>query len=186
MTSRRRSPSPGDDGRTAQDAIELDELLTSPNATSIVEGVRARTPKWFQDQQEATAAELARGLDSFAVRTTGSRAQQLPIAAIPAWFRLSLFDEMTRWTSGAGETCQHSPHPDAPQPIFAAAWRPGLMVCTACLFLLSPPAGSVASRRCDGCGHVVTGPDDDDLITTRTVHLGQLIFSAGTCDRCAW
>lgn len=68
--------------------------------------------------------------------------------------------------------------------MYAAAWRPGLVVCAACLVLLTLPARSVATRTCDGCGHVCAGVDAGDPIHPCAVGFGSLIYRFGVCGGC--
>jgi len=103
--SRRRSPAPGDDPNAAIQAVQLDAILTDPNAAAIVEGVRARTPTALRDQGDAAAFDLFTRLDRHALRTTGTHAQQLRLADVPDWFRLGLAAEVSRWVNGTVATC---------------------------------------------------------------------------------
>ncbi len=74
------------------------------------------------------------------------------------------------------------PNPNNPEPVWACAWKPGLVVCTYCLHLFKL-AGD-ADKVCDCCGRLVTGIENDDGIFTLTVWIGALAFQAGACRHC--
>ena len=68
------------------------------------------------------------------------------------------------------------PNPDRPEPVFAAAWKPGLIVCALCTPLLK--LVGEADKTCDGCGHACAGVDVGDGICTVTVMLSALSYAA--------
>jgi hypothetical protein len=74
----------------------------------------------------------------------------------------------------------HNPDPNKPQPLFAALWRPLLVVCERCTHLLSLRPGSEADRTCDGCGRVFDG------IYPGMGSYGPLSFQYGVCAGCRW
>ena len=76
----------------------------------------------------------------------------------------------------------HAPTHRRPEPVFSAAWRPGLVVCTQCLHLLG--VTGVADRTCDRCGHVCDGIEAGDPIYSGTVFVGELGYQFGTCGDC--
>ena len=108
--------------------------------------------------------------------------QPTPLADIDEWLRLGLLDSYCRWADGTARTCLHAPDPRRPQPVWSAAWKPGLIVCTACLALLR--LRGEADRRCDCCGRVCAGIEHNDGIYTMTVWLGALAYQAGACKDC--
>ena len=167
----------------AQTAIRLDDLLCRPELAQLVEKMRARTPKWFSDQYEAAAADTHRGMESLAASYGTTPGHTYP-AGLPDWLRLGMLQAVAEWITGAVKTCMHSPDAWRPQPVAAAAWKPGLIVCTPCSFLLSVGHGSVKDRTCDGCGHVCAGPDAGDPIYPSSVSYGPLAYMVGTCGDC--
>ena len=104
----------------------------------------------------------------------------------PDWVRLGLISAFMGWILGRSSTCLHNPDPRYPQPIAAAAWKPGLVVCGRCAHLLAIPRNSVKDRTCDGCGRVTTGPENDDGIWPNTIVHGPLVYSLGTCRDCLY
>lgn len=167
----------------AQTAIRLDDLLCRPELAPLAEKMRARTPKWFSDQYDAAAADTNRGMESLAASygTTPGRAYP---AGLPDWLRLGMLQAVAEWITGSARTCMHNPDAWHPQPVAAAAWKPGLVVCASCSFLFSVGHGSVKDRTCDGCGHVCAGPDADDPIYPSSVGYGPLAYMVGTCGDC--
>ncbi len=77
----------------------------------------------------------------------------------------------------------HSPTPQHPQPVFAVAWRPGLIACALCPHLLHVGMGTRAGRTCDLCGRVVDGLPDDPIYPM-TLAFGLLLYRAGFCTAC--
>ncbi|MDN5751364.1 MAG: hypothetical protein L0H64_23170, partial [Pseudonocardia sp.] len=90
------------------------------------------------------------------------------------------------WAIGTADTCTHQPHPDRPQPVHAAAWRPGLIACSRCPHLLALARHDVRDRTCDGCGHQCAGPDHGDGIRPVMIAAGALSYAVGVCRDCWW
>lgn len=106
-------------------------------------------------------------------------------AAIDDWIRLPLLDTMAKWLQDRANTCIHHPTPLHPEPVWAAAWKPGFIVCTQCHWMLSVGVnGTDDDRRCDCCGRVVAGRDHDDPIWSSTVWINQLGYTFGACRDC--
>jgi hypothetical protein len=106
-----------------------------------------------------------------------------PAGDAPGWARLGGFDAIATWLQGDSRTCMHDPNLFRPTPVFAAAWRPELIVCGACMHLLRPP-NPTADATCDGCGYICSGVDADDPIFPSTFVVGPLNFVMGLCGRC--
>lgn len=168
---------------TAKAALFLDDLLCKPELGPLVDKLKARSPKWFDDQYDAAVAEASRGMDALAASygTTPGRANP---AELPAWLRLGMLQAVAEWVAGTGRTCMHSPDAWHPSPVVACAWKPGLVVCPPCGFLLSVGHGSVRDRTCDGCGYVCAGVDEGDPIYPSSTTYGPLTYMVGTCTGC--
>jgi hypothetical protein len=166
--------------------IALDDLLLRPDVAGIVGRLRAAAPTWLVDQLDSAARDIEAGVDLMCATGVAAGKKHVPAAAVPDWVRLGALDTLVCWITGGASTCMHSPVPDRPTPLYAAAWRPGLIACGACVHLLALPRGYVADRRCDGCGHLTTGVGNGDGIWPTVVALGPLSYSLGCCRDCRW
>ncbi len=155
----------------------LDDILARLTAEDIAE-LRARTPLDYADQLDAARSQSI-GLMEHSQNT---RAGWVPPNSVDEWIRLSALDALIGWIDGTARTCLHSPHWRRPEPVFAAAWRPHLVVCAGCLHLLG--VTGVEDHTCDACGRVTDGVDADDPIYTGTVWIGALAYEFGTCTDC--
>ena len=130
-----------------------------------------------RDQVEASLSETRRGWDRLsAVLGVDSDNDG------PEWLRLAALDAMLGWMEGESRTCMHSPVPDRPQPILAAAWKPGLIACIRCPHLLKE--NPLSNHVCDGCGrdfHPDKGREGIDLVFVKFSHL---TYTAGACESC--
>ncbi len=163
--------------------LALDELLTNLTAQQVRE-MRAHAPVAVLDQADA-AADDARRITRTAIRAVSPDhldEQYLPPAAVAGWLRLGAVDALRAFLEGTARTCLHNPSPTRFEPIFAAAWKPGLVVCQQCTVLFK--AHGEADRRCDGCGHVCAGPDHGDGIRATNLCVGALTYTAGVCVDC--
>lgn len=165
-------------------ALAFDDLLTDPRLGSVVDEMRAALPAWLGDQFDAAADDTMTITRAMGQRLDGAKEGFLPATAVPDWLRLSLLSTLTDWILGKGETCRHNPHSDTPQPLLAAAWRPGLVACTECVHLFRLVPGSDKEATCDGCGHRCTGPDNDDGIHPAVIRCGLMVFQYGACRSC--
>jgi hypothetical protein len=174
-----------DDADVGQVVVLLDELLADPEASAAFAGWAAEhAPPGLLDQLQAAAGDAHTVMAAESRVVGGSGLVHAPHADVPGWIRLSLLSAYATWAAGKGSTCTHSPHVSRPQPVFAAAWRPGLVVCARCLHLLELPRGSDADRRCDGCGHVTTGLEHGDGIHPSRAQYGPLLLAYGACRAC--
>ena len=100
---------------------------------------------------------------------------------VPEWLRLSVLDTAVTFAAGNADTCMHQPSITRPEPLLAAAWRPGLVTCRSCphLFWLTGDA----DRTCDRCGYFGSGLPDDG-ITTGGIRFGPMAFAYALCVDC--
>ncbi|MDL4815478.1 hypothetical protein [Actinomadura opuntiae] len=170
---------------TGRIALQLDELLCDLTPDQAA-ALRAALPTGFRDQLDAAATHTRQSLAAATAAGVLTRHAPIPTADHPAWIRLGITDTLVRWHAGSADTCMHAPHPLRPRPVFAAAWRPGLVVCGACGHLLAIPPDSDTDRTCDGCGKVTAGPAHDDPIYPLTIVCGALTYQAGACRDCQY
>ena len=154
--------------------LALDAFLTSLSVADI-EAMRKAAPQHLLDQFDAATADVDK-LVRFVGRGLDSTAAELAFRQIPEWVRLSVADTLLRFHRGTHDTCMHNPSPSRPEPIVAAAWRPGLVTCVQCVHLFKMVGDP--DRTCDHCGHVCAG------IHSCTLSCGALIFSYGLCSGC--
>jgi hypothetical protein len=162
----------------------MEHLMTHPRYPELVERLRAITPPAAVDQADAAAADALATLTAVVDRVGADGVHGIHPGDLPGWLRLSVLDAFTNWLSGRADTCRHNPTPQFPRPVFAAAWRPGLIICSACTHLVSLPRGTDADATCDGCGYRCGGVDAADPIYPSMVQLGPLVFMYGTCTGC--
>jgi hypothetical protein len=174
-----------DDAVVARSAVLLDELLTDPEAFAVfAEWAAEHASPGLLDQLQAAADDTHAVMAAESRTLGGTGLIHAPHAAVPQWIWLNLLLAYATWAAGTGSTCMHSPHVSRPQPVFAAAWKPGLVVCAACVHVLALPRGSAGDRRCDGCGRVTTGPENGDGIHPGRAQYGPLLLAYGTCRNC--
>lgn len=163
-------------------AVDLDTILANVTP-EILEAVRSVQPAGWQDQAEAAADEVIAATALGLAMGTGASAQMYVSSNdVPDWLRLGALDALCQWAAGTGSTCVHMPTTDRPQPVWAVAWKPGLVVCTGCSAMLKPVG--VIEKVCDSCGHVCQGVDAGDPITDVSIVVGTLSYSAGVCNAC--
>ena len=159
-----------------------DEVLGDADP-AVLDLLRHAVPVALRDQTEAATDDAHRVLLAEAA-ALGVEGENIPHRDMAEWVRLPLLDTWVRWCTGRGRTCLHEPHPDRPEPVFAAAWRPGLVACARCPHLIQLRRGSAKDRTCDRCGRVTTGPERGDGIHPGRVQLGPLLFAYGCCGDC--
>lgn len=157
-------------------AVELDDYLNRLTDDERA-ALRPQMDVAFRDQVDAAAAEGIR----LAEAELGHGAVWVPHGGIIDWVRLGMLDVVLKWFNNEALTCIHMPAPGRPEPVYAAAWKPGIVVCAQCIGLLS--VSGVADTICDGCGHQCKGMPDDG-ITPFTTFIGTLGYQAGACDSC--
>lgn len=164
-------------------ALALDQILCRPDAAEILSSAHGFTPTHLADQIDAASADVLAGLHRVARVRDMDGPQLLDPIDHPEWVRLGVLSALTTWLTGEGSTCMHSPHPQRPQPITAAAWRPGLIACVRCahLFVI---ANATKDATCDGCGRVTAGLTNNDGIRPSIVAMGPLTWLFGVCNEC--
>lgn len=163
--------------------LALEQLLLHPELAKIADYVRAAMPTALRDQADAAATHAHAGLNVIS-EVIGGGVVGLPTAEVPDWLRLGTIDAFVAHCLGTAATCLHNPDPMRPQPVVAAAWKPGYVVCARCIHLLALPRGGKADRTCDVCGRVCGGIEVDDGIYPSTVQLGPLLYQFGVCREC--
>ncbi|AYF31475.1 hypothetical protein CSH63_29320 [Micromonospora tulbaghiae] len=164
--------------------LAIEALMLHPRYAELAAKLRALAPVDLIDQAD-TATDRAGTLMAAGAAILGADGvHPANPAAIPGWLRLGVLDTLTTWATGNGRTCAHNPTPDRPQPVLAAAWKPGLVTCLPCVRLFTLPRGSNLERVCDACGHQCTELDGGDGIYPAMVQLGPLVYQYGVCARC--
>jgi hypothetical protein len=167
----------------ARTALVLDELYRTPRGRQAINEINRYAPPALADQGRAAASDALRFLELEAPYL-GAPVTEVDIAAIPEWLRLDLLSTWTAWLAGTGRTCMHDPHPDRPEPVFAAAWLPGLIACRRCIHLTVLRPGSVKDRTCDRCGRVAAGLEHGEGIHPGRITFGPIVFAFGMCPDC--
>jgi hypothetical protein len=163
-------------------ALQLDDLMASSLTPEQVDLIRARIPPGFADQAHAATIELTAQAEMICDRP-GATAR-LPATDVPDWIRLGMLDTFVTFAAGQAKTCRHSPTLNTPQPLWSAAWKPNLVVCSQCVHLLRIPRLSPVDKTCDCCGRVTTGPENSDGIIPLIVAIGSFGYRAGACGDC--
>lgn len=165
-------------------ALTLERLMLNPGYDQFVEHARRVLPVHLVDQADAATTEAHAILSAAAVNLCEQDARPATAGDLPGWLRLGLLDAMLTFSTGRATTCRHNPDATRPQPVLAAAWKPGTVVCTACPHLLSLRHNADADATCDGCGHRCAGVEEGDGIYPGMVQFGPLIYQYGTCTGC--
>ncbi|MER5647299.1 hypothetical protein [Streptosporangium sp. NPDC002524] len=170
--------------------LAMDDLLQRSDFGDVLTRLRTAYQDagqaWFLDQGDAATRQVRTGLAAL------TEAEGTPLLARtpsehPGWIRLGLLTALMTWCAGKADTCVHAPDPWHPQPVTAAAWKPGLVVCSRCPHLTSLPRGSVRDRTCDGCGTVTLfAPGEQRGIWPVTVSQGSFMYMAGVCVDCRY
>lgn len=144
----------------------------------------------YTDQIGAAAAEATETVDRWSADGYAAGYYIEP----GAWLSPSASHEWTMdvwretfepWIAGGGRTCLHNPNIAAPQPVWAVAWRPGLVVCGECLPMLDLGVTAIEDRTCDRCGKVVAGPEHGEPIVTLSVQVDFMGMRIGACEGCS-
>lgn len=166
-------------------ALALDQILCGPDAHEILGALRTCVPTDLLDQGDAAAADVAAGMRQAAASGVADLFPELDPLDHPGWVRLGVLTAFTTLATGQASTCMHSPVASRPQPVFAAAWRPGLIACGRCTHLFAI-TNAAKDATCDGCGRVTTGPANNDGIWPCEVVFGLLTWKFGVCDDCRY
>lgn len=161
-------------------AVALDKLMSRLTDADRAE-MRSRAPVHLLDQSDAATSQaerLFKDMGSAMKATIGGA----DYGDVPDWLRLSLVDTWAGFIEGTLDTCQHAPRIDRPQPVVAAVWRPGLIVCTACIYLTK--ATGAADLTCDRCARVRAGLERGEGIHPCSISFGPLLYFYGLCPDC--
>lgn len=159
-----------------RNAVEFDQWLAELTDEQFA-ALKANVPTGFADQLHAARTEGVRTAE----RVLKNPSKWVNTQSVPDWVRLGMYDALLGWFSGSGTTCMHNPMPGRPEPVVAAAYKPGLVTCGSCTHLLV--VRGQADRTCDGCGRVCTGTGDD-LIRPVIIFVGVLGYMFGVCRDC--
>jgi len=154
-------------------ALDLDQVLKDMDP-DISAAIREAMPVSLRDQI-ASAARDSRGIAGIAL---GNEGQAVTASEVAPWLRLSALSELVSWFQGSESTCTHDPNPARPQSVWAAAWRPNLIVCGSCVHLLGSTRAT--DKNCDCCGRDTTGENALEVITL----VGALAYLAFSCREC--
>jgi hypothetical protein len=127
-------------------------------------------PTALADQLQAAATDARAAVDRLAHAANSATHQVSPTG----WFGQQVTDLLTALTTGAGRACQHLGA--APAVIHAAAWRPGHIVCPACVAVLR--ADPDEDTTCDRC-RTHAGP-----LHAGAVAVGPVVLAYGLCRTC--
>lgn len=156
---------------------ELDRLLADPDYRR--QAATAIRPSFYGKLLVAATDQSALVLDKALAAGVFKHVASISDTTVPRWARLGAINALGTWCHGEGYTCAHNPSFELPQPVFAAAWKPGLVACIRCTGLMSVPQGSDLDRTCDGpCGQVVA------RIRPSAVQLAAFTWSFGSCPNC--
>jgi hypothetical protein len=154
-----------------------DALKTATPAEKAVlaASIRSRAPIALMDQAGAAADQVERGMKALAAQRPADAAPQP--GGVPDWVMVSGLETLSRYALGLGSTCMHNPDPLKPRPVYACAWRPGVVACADCAPRLFRLVGE-ADKRCDQCGAI------SDRVNTALAPFGLLTFLFGLCAGC--
>ncbi len=160
--------------------VPFDELLGKLTPELVAE-IRRRVPTGYVDQLDAAHRDSVAIFENLAA-IEDEPVRYVPQSSVDDWVRLGLLDTFLTWVSGNAQVCMHAPDYRRPGPVWAAAWKPGLVVCPPCVRLLK--VFGDADKMCDRCGRVTAGIEANDPIYTMSVLLGALTYQAGACRDC--
>lgn len=123
-------------------AIMVDRLLHDPKLRPILATIAAGFPaeSWFVDQLNAARRDADALLDRMQPECSGRAPDWVRVGATAAAVRWGVLDDVA--------TCSHQPHHDRPEPVYAAAFRPGLVTCQQCIPALLHGASPYHCDRC--------------------------------------
>lgn len=167
------------DAMIGQLAVALADYL--PNATpddirQIHRFTDAAAPGWL-DQIDAARTQTTAIAPETCEWDGDPQGIAASVAAIPAWLRIGAMEALARHIVARSATCIHAPHPSRPQPVAAAAWRPGFVACMACVGRHFHLRGERA-YTCDGCGRL------GENIHAGRIVVGPILFMFGVCPEC--
>lgn len=167
---------------------EVEELVANSSRKPELREARKRAPLAYKDQLDAAERESAEYVR--AALTTGDVIDQRMMTAQdnPVWVRRALFEALIVWTANMGAVCVHNPSARAPQPVYAAMWRPRLVVCAHCTPMLTMAGRGLSAqdRTCPGCQRITGGPGSGDELLFRGVQVSMLTFAFPVCAACRY
>jgi hypothetical protein len=92
---------------------------------------------------------------------------------MPPWVCRQFETLVEMSANGKARVC---PHLTSPQPAFAAAWRPGVLVCGRCVDSIA--ARGIENYTCDRCGRYASP------ISANLAARGLVSFQFGLCRSC--
>jgi hypothetical protein len=163
--------------------LALEKVLLDPRFPGALAALRRSMNVSVRDQGDAAADHVSAFLRGIGAAVDGDVGQRT-FEDCPDWLRLGLLLAINSFFLGTADTCLHSPSPDRPGPVFAAACKPGVITCQFCVHLLKNPPGGAADMTCDACGHVCAGVEAGDGVFVGATQFGVLLFMYGTCRDC--
>lgn len=126
-------------------------------------------PVALADQAQAAQRDAERLFH----RDAQAHGMSVTVRDASSWLTTVIHALMADIVDGHAWPCPHLPK--GPRPEYAALWRPGRVVCRACIRHLRPDDNTSV---CDGCGN------DPEFITVHQVQLGTLTVFYALCDHC--
>ncbi len=163
--------------------LAMEQMLLHPQFAELAQHCSAILGTAVADQHGAANHDARHLADQLGNHFDGTQIGGGP-DKVPGWRRLGVIETWIGHCSGTADTGRHNPNIRSPQPVVAAAWKPGLIACGACVQILAPRRNSVEDRTCDACGHECAGCDADDPIYPSVVQFGSLIYQFGVCTSC--
>src|ERR1041384_4686066 len=165
-------------------ALLLERLMMHPRFPELLEQARHAAPVGVRDQADAAISDATDRLVRIAEIVSDEPTAIVSAGDIPGWLRLGVLDAFASFVSGNATTCCHDPHPQHPEPDYAAVWKPGLITCGHCVHLFGVGKASAADRTCDSCGRVCEGLVNHDPIHPGMVQISLVTVQYGTCGDC--
>jgi hypothetical protein len=165
----------------------MEAMITDQHRTPEFAEARKRAPVGYMDQLIAAEREGAKYVQEALQmgHLTGER--MMNARDNPSWVRRPMFEALTIWVTNMGRVCLHNPSAKRPQSVYAAMWRPRLVVCAHCTPMLSMPGRglSVQDRTCPGCKRITGGPDTGEL-HLHGVQSSVMTFAFTVCTACRY
>jgi hypothetical protein len=153
-------------------AVVVDRLLHDPELRPILKTIAAGLPadSSFVEKLKAARRDADALLDRMQPEATHGPA--------PDWMRMATTAALVSWgVFRDAATCSHQPHPARPQPVYAAAFRPGLVTCQRCIPAL---IDGTDPHRCDRCGETKA-----ETCLMGSMQLGAMTWLFHVCRSCS-
>lgn len=166
---------------------EMEAIITEPSRTSELIEARERAPVDYMDQLNAAERESSQYVREALASGDLLNERMLDAADNPPWVRRPMFETLIAWVTHMGQVCVHNPSSRRPQPVYAAMWRPRLVVCAYCTPMLSMSGRglSVQDRTCPGCKRITGGLSTDEL-HLHGVQSSVMTFAFTVCSACRY